>query len=351
MSELVRALKIQRRVFADYGSHFYAGLMGRISADVEAGGPAATLFEPWAQETSLLRLMEDAVPLRLMAALHAQVLQGADPALAAVFPERGQPVDGEAAWPAAREAMVRDRAALAAFMTHEPQTNEVRRSACLLPGFLTVAAETSLPLRCLELGASAGLNQNWDQFRYRLGEAAWGDAAAPVLVDTDWQGPPPPLAPVIVRSRAACDRRPVDIRDPDERLRLLSYLWPDQFERLDRARAAIDLALAQDTRVETADAADWTARVAAPKTGAATVVYHSVFWSYLPPQTQAALRQALETHGAAATADAPLAWLAMEPDPADFAAMQLRLTLWPGGETRILADVHPHGQWVKWRGA
>lgn len=346
--DLIRALKIQRRVFDDNGSPFYAGLMARIAADVEADGPATELFALW-PDADLRRLMELAVPLRIMGGLHARVLAGADPVLAAAFPTPDNPADGDAAWPAAREAIVRDRAALVDFMSHEPQTNEVRRSACLLPGFLTIAAETGLPLRCFELGASAGLNQNWDRFRYQLGDTAWGDPASTVFIDTRWEGDRPPLPEVTVLSRAACDRRPVPLTDPAERRRLIAFLWPDQFDRLERARAAIDLALALGTTVEAADAADWTARSAAPSPGAATVIYHSVFWQYVPADGQAAMRAAIEAHGRAATSDAPLAWLAMEPDPADFANMQLRLTLWPGGEERVLADVHAHGQWVKWR--
>jgi hypothetical protein len=31
------------------------------------------------------------------------------------------------------------------------------------------------------------------------------------------------------------------------------------------------------------------------------------------------------------------------------ATMEVRLTLWPGGEERVLAEVHPHGAWVQWR--
>lgn len=51
--------------------------------------------------------------------------------------------------------------------------------------------------------------------------------------------------------------------------------------------------------------------------------------------------------GARATADAPFAWLRMESPPRTLAIVELRLTLWPGGEDRLLAEVHPHGAWVK----
>ena len=49
------------------------------------------------------------------------------------------------------------RAELAAHLEEGVQTNEVGRSATLLGGYLEVARH-GLPLRVLELGASAGLN-------------------------------------------------------------------------------------------------------------------------------------------------------------------------------------------------
>jgi hypothetical protein len=30
--------------------------------------------------------------------------------------------------------------------------------------------------------------------------------------------------------------------------------------------------------------------------------------------------------------------------------MEVRLTLWPGGEERILAQAHPHAAKIRWRG-
>ncbi|HEX5263142.1 MAG TPA: DUF2332 family protein, partial [Phenylobacterium sp.] len=93
---------------------------------------------------------------------------------------------------------------------------------------------------------------------------------------------------------------------------------------------------------------DWTLARAAPRAGVATVVYHSIFWQYLAPRTQAALREAMELHGAAATPDAPLAWLRMEPAPGRIIPIELRLTLWPSGEERRLAVVQAHGATVAW---
>jgi hypothetical protein len=237
-------------------------------------------------------------------------------------------------------------------MAHEPQTNEVRRSACLLPGFLTLARETGLPLRTLELGASAGLNLSWDAYRYDFGGAgAWGDADAPVHLDAEWRGAAADLSgDVQLIARAACDRKPVDLADPLARRRLRAYVWADQFDRLARLEAAIQVALDRGVSVEAADALDFVRDRAEPQPGSVCVIYHSIFWQYLPAVTQAGLARAIAEAGGRASAQAPLAWLRMEPRPPDMGEIELRLTLWPGGEDRRLAQCHPHGAWIEWDG-
>jgi hypothetical protein len=341
-----QALLFQSRACRAMGSPLNATILEHAAQDWLDGGPVHGLMAPWA-DLDAQGQFDAATPLRLIGALHELALAGADPGLSAAY----EALDADAVWTAARPAMVRHAARLAAFMTHEPQTNEVRRSICLVGGFLEIAKATGLPLRCFEIAASAGLNLSWDRYRYRMGEAAWGDPQAAVAMDTDWTGPSPATdARVEVIERAACDRRPTDLTDPDQRRRLLAYIWADQTERLARIRAAIELALARGVTVEAADAVDWTRARVAPRPGAATVLYHSVFWQYMPPASQAALADLVATIGAQATPDAPFAWLRMEPNPENMMVMQVRLTLWPGGEERVLADVHPHGAWVRWAG-
>jgi hypothetical protein len=243
-------------------------------------------------------------------------------------------------------------ASLAMFMSHEPQTNEVLRSAVLLGGFLEVAAAAGLPLRCFEIAASAGLNQFWDRYRYDLGAAgAWGPADSPVRLATDWSGGRPPLeARVAVAERAACDRAPIDLRQPEQRRRLTAYIWADQLDRLARLQAAIETALDAGVSVERSDAAAWTRARCAPRDGFATVLYHSIFWQYVGAAGQAELRGDIEAQGARATASAPFAWLRMEPREGSLTQIELRLTGWPGGEERLLAEVHAHGASVAWKG-
>ncbi|HET9160051.1 MAG TPA: DUF2332 domain-containing protein, partial [Caulobacteraceae bacterium] len=345
---LIYVFDVQAEAFVDFGSPFMAKLGREAAADIRARGPSLFLLEPWA-EASRRQMFDEATAIRLFAALHDLVLSGEEPALAAAFPSDDSPGDARAAWAAAREVIPRRLAQMTEFMTHEPQTNEVRRSAALLGGFLEVARATGLSLRCVEVGASAGLNQFWNRFSYDLGGGRrWGDEASAVKLVSDWRGRTPSLEPASIKvvERMACDRRPVRLADPLERRRLQAFVWPDKRDRLANLRAAIDLALAEGVKVEQADATAFIRERAAPKAGAATVVFHSIFFQYMPKESQDAMVAAIAAHGRETTADSPFAWVRLEPQLRDLKTINVRLNLWPGGEERVLAVSHPHGTWV-----
>jgi hypothetical protein len=85
--------------------------------------------------------------------------------------------------------------------------------------------------------------------------------------------------------------------------------------------------------------------------GTTRVLMHSIVWQYLPDATQQGITEAMESAGAAASADKPLAWIALETNRATF-KHELRIRYWPeGGEAVKLAEAHPHGAWVEWLGA
>ena len=325
------------------GSPFTAGLLRLLAADLAAGGPVTALVGEWPGDP-----VADALPLRLAGALHALVLSSAAPELAAAYPPHAEAGPEQLA-PLLPGVLAAHRAFIEGFLASPPQTNEVGRSGVLLGGFLRIARDTSLPLRLLEIGASAGLNTVWDRFHYRLGEASWGDPASPVQLAPAWEGGMPPLdAPLRVASRRACDLSPIDLEDPVQRLRLRAYVWADQRERLARLEGAIAVARACGQRVEQADAAPWVrAELAEPADGCTTVLYHSIMWQYMPGETREDIAGALRDAGARATREAPLAWLRFEPSTPE-ARPELRLTLWPGGVERRLATAHAHGSQVSW---
>jgi hypothetical protein len=259
-----------------------------------------------------------------------------------------EPTGGDA-WPEFLRVLEDHREELAGLIERPVQTNEVGRSAILLGGFVLVAAETRLPLRCLEVGASAGLNLRWDHYRYESGGMSWGDPESAVgFRDVFEGGRPPSNVALQVVERLGCDLQPVDPTTDEGRLTLLSYVWPDQLERVKRLRAALDIARRVPATVDQADAVAWVAtHLARPTPGRATVLFHSISALYFDSEYRRRFEEAIEHAGTGASAQAPLAWLSLEFER-DKDRFATRLRLWPGGEDRLIALSGPHGPPVRW---
>ncbi len=331
---LAALLRSQARACEQIGSQLYSGLLDRAAIDVEAHGPTWVVLRGHEHDPR-----SSALALRLMGAVNHLVLRGQEPALAAAYEEG----DGSAAWPPFRLVLEENVKRLRELVERPVQTNEVGRGAALLPGFLIIARETGMPLRLLEVGASAGLNLHWDRYRYQADGFTWGPVDSPLTIDFDLRGRLRTRldGEVEVLDRRGCDLAPIDPTDPDGRLSLLAYVWPDQRVRITRLRAALDIAAGLPVSIDTEGAAAWVKRVLSDRSpGQATVLYHSIVMQYLSESEQVAFRQHVSAAGKEATDDAPLIWLRMEPAGkwAD-----VRLTTWPGGFERHLARAGYHG--------
>ncbi len=335
-------LRLQGAICGRLGSPFYETMLTRAADDVAAGGPIAAVIEGYPHPP-----VASAMALRLMGAVHRLVLDGGAPTLAAHYPSLGGDGDAPRAWPVFRAFVADHLALIRRLIERGVQTNEVGRAAALVCGFLEVARATGLPLRCLEVGASAGLNLRWDHFRYEAGHAAWGDPTSPVRLVDNWCSALVPFeVAATVVERAGCDTGPIDPTTDDGRTTLLSYVWPDQPERLALVRAACDVARWIPVVVERAEAPDWVeTRLARPARGAATVVYHSIVIQYLADESRDRFLATLADAGRRATPEAPLAWLRMEPGGEQ---AELRLTLWPPGDERLVATTGFHGRDVRY---
>lgn len=344
---LAQMLRAQAEFCARLGSPLYHGLMRQAAADAEAGGPVAAVLRGHEDDPG-----PSALALRLFAAVHRLVLDGRVPELARYYPSVGGQPDAAAAWPEFRNALVEHAEDVRRGLDQAPQTNEVGRTAALLGGLLHVAAGSDLPVRLLEIGASAGLNLRADHFRVETADgSSWGPASSPVLLKDAWTGATPPLnAPLRVVERGGCDLSPVDPTKEAGRLDLMSYVWPDDDRRLARLQGA--LAIARDVPVDVKRlGAGAYMRAVDLHPGTTTVIWHSVMWQYLDPSERAAVERRIDELGAAATADKRLAHLSMEPrrrrPDADFSFL-VTLRGWPGGDERVLGEAAPHGVPVRW---
>ncbi|OWK29675.1 hypothetical protein SPMU_20950 [Sphingomonas mucosissima] len=289
----------------------------------------------------------DAVVLRLVGGLHAVHRRGVDRALDRVF--TGTVSDPADVIDSLRSVVRLHDAALLPWLDGPPQTNEAGRSAGLMTGLLQVAERFGPAMDLLEIGSSAGLNLLIDRYAFDLGGLRRGPFDSPVLIAPEWRGPPPPDAAVAIRSVQGVDIAPVDVADPVEAERLAAYVWVDAAERLERIERGIAIIRDRGVSLVQGDAADWVeAKLAEPQdAGTTRVLMHSVVWQYLPPASQARIREAVDAAGARATPERRLAWVMMEPNR-DLHRHEVRVQSWPGERPmELVALTHAHGAWVE----
>lgn len=340
---LAEAFHNQAQSCARLDSPFMQRLLMLLAADWPTDSALAQKLATFTGDTGP---SGHSLPLRVAGGLHALVLSGRSPALAACYPPHSKD-----------DATLRD-AVLAALSDHEaflldwvespPQTNEVRRSAALIAGARVACQHFDLPVMLSELGASGGLNLMWDHFALAIGDTIFGPVDPALTLSPDWTGPLPPAPMPRIASRAGVDLNPLNPRDADDLLRLTAYLWADQPERLARTRAAAAVFDAEMTR---GDAIDWLDhRLSAQPDGQMHLIQHTVAWQYFPAAAQARGTALIEAVGARATQTRPLAWLSMETDGDVTGAVGAALTLrlWPGELRLSLGRADFHGRWVNW---
>jgi hypothetical protein len=353
LRDLVAQLRQQARACAQLGSPFYARLLELVADDLHSGGPSTRVMHGYEDLPA-----QGAVPLRLLGAVHRLALTGAAPDVAAHYPSCGGDGDPDAAWPAVRDVFTREPDVVNGFMASPPQTNEVGRAAALFGGLLTVLGRlggpgrSPTPVRLFEIGASGGLNLLADQFTYRsMDGATHGPQSSPVLLDPAWVTRPPGAPGSLhVVERVGADLAPVDVTTDDGAMRLLSYVWPDQLDRIERLQGAIEVARRHPVELRRASAFELVEDLR-PAEDTVTVLWHSVMWQYLDDVEKRSVLDQLSWLGDFTDERRPLVHLAFEPNPAGKGPFLVTATTWPGGETSTLGHAPPHGVPVTWTDA
>lgn len=243
-----------------------------------------------------------------------------------------------------RETVLQHQEELSALLrSRRTQTNEPARCAVLLPAF----AQLPQPLALLEVGAAAGLCLLVDRYGYNYaGRRLGGDE---VIFDCTPYGavPVPDQLPEVVW-RAGIDLEPIDLEDAESVRWLEALVWPEEHDRLDHLRAAIEIARRERPRVVRGDLLEKLEEIAAEAPRDATlVVFHTAVLTYL----SAAER---EQFGARVTAIGA-EWISNEGpdvlpglslpavDPIDASYFVIR----SNGQQPI-AFCDGHGRWLQW---
>jgi hypothetical protein len=344
-SRTARIMRLQAGACRELGSPLYGDLLLHAAADVQAGGPTADVLRGHFDAR-----LGSALALRLLGGVHAIVLSGRAPQLAAFYPSADgtpeQQTGSPRTWAAFLQTLTGQSAEVRSWLDQPPQTNEVGRAAALLGGLRHVAAEAELPVRLVEVGASAGLNLRADWFCVPGEAGRYGDARSPVVLTDGWQGDAPPQSQIEVVERVGGDLAPIDPLTREGRLTLTAYVWPDQTDRLSRLRGAFGIAARVPAELRAESASVTVARTTLVP-GTWTVLWHSIFRQYLDDAQRAELADGAAQLGAAATPEARFAYLYLEQSRAG--GCSVTLTTWPGGQRRVLGTAPAHGLPVRWR--
>lgn len=310
------------------GAPTYADL-ARCVAEWAEDEPLASLLAPYADAR-----VGDMIPLRLLSVVHRLALARAAPEVAVYLPTLGgiaprDDADRERLRRAFLSTIAEHRDVVADALAHVPQTNEVGRTVGLAALLRRLRHGFGLPVRLHEIGCSAGLSLRVDALVHEgvvsADHVEWGD-----------------LPPMI--ERVGCDISPIDADSTDGRLLLTSFIWPDHIHRFERLRRALEVAQAHDVDLVAEDALAHV-RGLRLEEGSTLVMWHSAMWLYLPEDARAAITAELADLGSRATAQSPLAHIALEPTSAKQDhehRFTLSMTTWPG------LDGLPAGVEVPW---
>jgi hypothetical protein len=313
----------------------------------EAVAPVqAALFRRCAADALALSLLPERptwdMPHRLLAGARWLVLSGeVDDFETAADP-----------WAAFRGVLEQHADWLVTFVRERPvQTNEVQRCWVLLPIFLTVARLAGRPLDLVELGASAGLNLLWDRYGYRYEAGGWGDPSSPLQLEGEERSAVPGellRAQVEVRRRVGIDLDPVDATT-DEGIRLLDTFVRDEGYRA-RVRRASTVLRREPPELVRGDYLEVLPDILRERSDdALTVVFQTISTVYLSDDERRRLHAIVDD----ARTAGPLAWVST-PTPEEHGQRRgdypLELTVWPGGERRIVARMNVRGEWMEWVG-
>ncbi len=229
------------------------------------------------------------------------------------------------------------------------QTNEVARCALWLPVLSMVCARAERPIVLAEIGASAGLNLQFDHYRYDYGrgvELGYPDSQVALRCDVRGETLPRLRMPMLA-GRFGIDLNPLDPKSEDDRRWLVALILPGKPDRERRLIAALRLASAEPYPVETGDALarlpDMLAKIDAHL---AVCVLHSFVLYQFTPEQRARLEATL--HDLAKRR--PVTRIALESNIAADADLKLHTYAADGRRSRTLATADPHGRWLRWTG-
>ncbi len=243
--------------------------------------------------------------------------------------------------------------------TKSVQTNAPNRCAYLMPIFVHIAKQhPDKELVLLDIGASAGLNLQWNSYHYEYSNGQkFGDAASGVKIKTkirnnsadfNCQSFPKKVTSIGI------DKNPVNLYQEETSLWLKALIWPDETERFKRLSAAIELTKKQDPEIikaATIDEYDYVVNMV-PK-NAILCIYHTHALYQFTSEEKAAFWQWIDKLGQQRN---ELYYLAVEGIKemrnryeTDDIVIELNSYRNRNKKQQLLALTDGHAKWVDWK--
>lgn len=292
-------------------------------------------------------------PALLMAALHDVALRQG----------HSLTTSAEAAWSVVMDLAHSYRSALVELVsTRHTQTNEIGRCGVIMPVVSMVADEVG-PVDLIEFGTSAGLLLRLDRYGYRYRYEHADDVTSvdphddqnstPLVICGVRGGVRLPTHLPLVASRVGVDPQPVDVNDDAATRWLQACVWPDQTDRLEQLRAALDVARRWPAELVQGDGVDRVPLEVAA-TRAHPVVVSSWALAYVTPPRQRQLLDRLDRVAMARDVSMVLfedaeqiSGISVPRRSHDRGRTVVSLIRWRSGRRSLvrLGIAHPHGLW------
>lgn len=221
----------------------------RFAEECKGNSPLyETLSRQIAKDESLLQLCihvreGQPVPNSFLAAVHFLVLRNQDASIAKYYPSVSG-LNVEAIPFHLFKAFVKDhqQEIINILKYRIVQTNVLTRCNYLLPVFATILSQANNPATIIDIGASAGLNLNFDHYEYYYNnQKVYGNSN--VKLHCQLKGDLVPAVKSFNTSiqKIGIDQHLIDPSNPDDLTWLLALIWPDQTERFAMLNEAVTL--------------------------------------------------------------------------------------------------------------
>jgi hypothetical protein len=244
------------------------------------------------------------------------------------------------------------------------QTNEVTRCANLVPAFALVYQYGGYkPLAGIELGASGGLNLNWDRYQYIYNNNTYALGENPdaytlgedpsVQIHCTLRGNFPPLFPRTMprmASRVGIELLPINLNNERDVNWIRGCIWPEEIWRYQLLDAALAFAQQYPPHVLAGDACELLPDVLVTIPSEQTIC---IWHSFALAQGPAHVRERIEQFLADFSRERTIYRVSLELDPADPTHPDPRLEVftYQRGERQSewLASCALHGEHMQWR--